>query len=150
MGRYISLERLIEENKDRYYETLEQSSQGWHESKHDPWPYINYMLSILKMAYREFVERVGETKAPRGSKTDLVLAAISRFAGEFTVSQLEQACPGVSRDMIRRVLREQQGATSVNAKAVGLRHGGKRRCVPFSKGNKEGNRGQAQQNFSVR
>ena len=70
--------------------------------------------------------------------------------GEFTVSQLEQACPGVSRDMIRRVLREQQGATSLNAKAVGLRHGGKRRCVPFSKGNKEGNRGQAQQNFSVR
>src|SRR4030042_720847 len=94
-GRYISIERIIEQSKDRYYETLEQSSQGWHEGKHDPWPYINYVLSILKMAYREFAERVGEVKAPRGSKTDLVLAAINRFAGEFTVSQLEQACPGV-------------------------------------------------------
>ena len=41
MGRYISLERLLEENKDRYYETLAQSSQGWHEGKHDPWPYTN-------------------------------------------------------------------------------------------------------------
>src|SRR4030042_6228995 len=43
-GRYISLERIIEENKDRYYETLEQSSQGWHKGKHDPWPYIHYLL----------------------------------------------------------------------------------------------------------
>ncbi len=40
VGRYISLERLIEENKDRYYETLEESSQGWHDGKHDPWPFI--------------------------------------------------------------------------------------------------------------
>ncbi len=85
VGRYISLERLTEENKERYYETLEQSSQGWHEGKHDPWPFINYVLSILKMAYREFAERVGEVKAPRGSKTDLVLAAINRITGEFTV-----------------------------------------------------------------
>jgi Fic family protein len=40
VGRYVSLERVIEENKDRYYETLEQSSQRWHEGTHDPWPYI--------------------------------------------------------------------------------------------------------------
>jgi Fic family protein len=113
VGRYISLERLIEENKDRYYETLEQSSQGWHEGKHDPWPYINYVLSIFKMAYREFAERVGDVKAPRGSKTGLVLAAIDRFSGEFTVSQVEQACPGVSKDMVRRVLRERQNAKAV-------------------------------------
>lgn len=35
VGRYISLERLIEQNKARYYETLEQSSQRWHEGHHD-------------------------------------------------------------------------------------------------------------------
>lgn len=119
VGRYISLERLIEENKDRYYETLEQSSQGWHEGRHDPWPYINYVLSILKMAYREFAERVGEIRAPRGSKTDLVLAAINRFAGEFTVAQVEQSCPGVSRDMVRRVLRAQQSANAIACEGRG-------------------------------
>lgn len=119
VGRYISLERLIEENKDRYYETLEQSSQGWHEGKHDPWPYINYVLSILKTAYREFAERVGEVKAPRGSKTDRVLAAISRHIGEFTISQVEQACPGVSREMVRRVLQAQQAAGAVECQGRG-------------------------------
>ncbi|MBS4096014.1 MAG: Fic family protein [Sulfuricella sp.] len=119
VGRYISLERLIEENKERYYETLEHSSQGWHEGRHDPWPYINYLLSILKLAYREFSERVGEIKAPRGAKTDQVLAAINRFAGEFTVAQVEQACPGVSRDMVRNVLRAQQAAGIIECQGRG-------------------------------
>lgn len=119
VGRYVSLERLVEENKDRYYETLEKSSHGWHEGKHDPWPYINYVLFILKAAYREFAERVGETKAPRGVKTDQVLAAIQQFPGEFSVAQLEIRCPGVSRDMVRRVLREQQAVGKVECQGRG-------------------------------
>ncbi|MEO8007538.1 MAG: Fic family protein, partial [Betaproteobacteria bacterium] len=113
VGRYISLERIIEQNKDRYYETLEQSSQRWHEGRHDPLPYINYLLFILKTAYREFEERVGQVKSPRGAKTELVEAAVNAFAGEFTVSELERACPGVSRDMIRRVLRNLRQAKKV-------------------------------------
>ena len=109
VGRYVSLERIIEQNKERYYETLEKSSQGWHEGKQDPWPYINFMLFILKTAYREFVERVGDTRAPRGSKTELVLSALERLPKEFTLAQLEQACPGVSRELVRRVLNQQKG-----------------------------------------
>jgi len=122
VGRYISLERLVEQNKDRYYETLEQSSQGWHDGRHDPWPYINYVLSIMKSAYREFAERVGELKAPRGAKGDQVRAGIERLAarsGGFTISELEQTCPGVSRDMVRRVLREQQAAGAVECRGRG-------------------------------
>ena len=111
VGRYISLERLIEQNKERYYETLEQSSQGWHVGKHDPWPYINYLLFILKSAYRELVERVGDTQAPRGAKTELVIGAIAALPVEFTLAQLELACPGVSRDMVRRVLNDEKGKT---------------------------------------
>jgi Fic family protein len=108
VGRYISLERLIEQNKERYYETSEQSSQGWHRGEHDPWLYINYILSILKMAYEEFEERLGQIKSPRGAKTDLIEITIKNFAAEFSLSDLERACPGVSRDMVRRVLRDLQ------------------------------------------
>jgi len=109
VGRYVSLERLVEQNKDRYYETLEQSSQDWHAGKHDPWPYINYVLFIVKAAYREFVERVGETSEPRGSKTLLVLEAIGKMTSAFSLTDLERDCPGVSRDMIRRVLNMHKG-----------------------------------------
>ncbi len=108
VGRYLSLERLIEQNKERYYETLEQSSQRWHEGRHDPWPYINYLLFILKSAYREFEERVGQVKSPRGAKTEIIAAAVRAFSGNFTLAELERACPGISRDMIRRVLRDLQ------------------------------------------
>lgn len=62
VGRYISIERLIEQNKPRYYETLEQSSQGWHDGRHDPWPYTNYVLYVLKTAYKEFEDRVGQER----------------------------------------------------------------------------------------
>ncbi len=105
VGRYISLERLIEQNKERYYETLEQSSHGWHEFKHDPWPYINYTLFIIKTAYREFEQRLGELQRPKGEKTSLVLQAIGRTSGPFSVAELRNACPNVSVDMIRRVLK---------------------------------------------
>lgn len=108
VGRYISLEQVIEENKERYYETLRMSSQGWHAGKHDPWPYIGYVLYALKEAYKEFEERVKKTGYPKGEKTQLVHHAIGAARGAFTLAEIEAACPGVSRDMVRKVLKDLQ------------------------------------------
>ncbi len=105
VGRYISLERLIEQHKERYYETLEESSRGWHEGNHNPWPYINYLFFILKEAYKEFENRVGETSAPRGAKTEWVSSAIHRLPDGFRIADLQRECPGVSVDMIRQLLK---------------------------------------------
>jgi Fic family protein len=105
VGRYISLERLIEQNKERYYETLEQSSLGWHEGKHDPWPYINFILSIIRTACLEFEQRIGRMQSPKGEKTRLVLHAINNTFGPFSVAELQNKCPNVSVDMIRRILK---------------------------------------------
>ena len=113
VGRYVSLERVIEENKDRYYKTLEQSSQGWHEGKHDPWPYINYVFYILKSAYREFEERVRQTPSPKGAKAEMVLSAIRRQTGEFRLADIEAACPGVGREWIRSLLADLKNSGKV-------------------------------------
>ncbi len=51
---------------------------------------------------------MGQIASPKGAKTELIISAANSFSGEFTLSDLERACPGVSRDMIRRVLRELQ------------------------------------------
>jgi Fic family protein len=104
VGRYISLERLIEQHKERYYETLKLSSQGWHEGTHDPWPYINHALYTMLDACREFELRVGDTASPRGAKLELVMRAIEGQDGEFRLSDIERACPGVGREWIRRIL----------------------------------------------
>lgn len=102
VGRYISLERLIEQNKDRYYETLKMSSEGWHEGRHNPWHYINFTCFIVKSAYREFEEKLG--KLPH---------AIRSFPGDFSVSDIQHKCPGVGIDMIRRVLKDLQAQGAV-------------------------------------
>jgi Fic family protein len=110
-GRYISLERIIEENKERYYEVLEQSSQRWHEGQHEAWPAINFMLYILTQACKEFEQRLGQLKTPRGEKTALVEETIARQPGLFSLSDLQRACPGVSVDLIRSVLKRLKGAS---------------------------------------
>ena len=103
-GRYISLERLIEQNKERYYEVLEQSSARWHEGRHDPWLTMNFLLFILTQACKEFEQRVGLLKSPRGEKTEAVLAAIDRQVSTFRVAELRSECPGVGVDLIRLLL----------------------------------------------
>jgi Fic family protein len=109
VGHYVSLERLIEDNKERYYETLQLSSKGWHEGKHDPWPYIGFLLFIIKKAYDEFEERAGKIAAPRGEKTVLIESAIVQQTDEFGIADLQKSCPGVGIDLIRKVLKRLKG-----------------------------------------
>ena len=123
VGRFISIEKAIENTKSQYYETLELSSRNWHEGKHDPWPYINYLLFIIKDVYKNFEERVESIKSPRGAKTELVLSTINSISGTFSLSELESKCPGVSRDTIRAVLKQQraQGNFVCQGRGAGAR-----------------------------
>jgi Fic family protein len=103
VGRYISLERLVEQTKDSYYDALARSSAGWHEGCHDALPWFAYFLTTLRMAYREFEERAGRAR-PSGSKADLVAYALETVPGLFGIADLERLCPNVSREMIRVVM----------------------------------------------
>lgn len=115
VGRYISLERLVEDAKEDYYEVLGRSSQRWHEGKHDWQPWASFYLGIIHRAYRLFEERAGQIKTARGAKRQMVEDAVAAFSGPFTLLDLERACPGVSRDMVRRVLRDLQHAGCVTS-----------------------------------
>ena len=106
VGRYISLERIIEESKTTYYETLKHSSQGWHEGEHDSHPWLNYFWGVLLRAYSEFEERVGEIRTTKISKTEQIRMAVERRVAPFAISDIEKECPHISRDMIKLVLRD--------------------------------------------
>jgi len=123
VGRYVSLERLVEQDREGYYESLGTSSQGWHEGVHDLLPWLNYFLSVLHRAYRDFETRAGEVKSPRGAKTALVESAIDQRGAEFSLADILRACPGVSQDMIRRVLRtlQRNGAVRCLGRGPGAR-----------------------------
>ena len=123
VGRYISLERIFEESKESYYETLEASSQGWHESAHNISPWLDYFWGALLRAYKEFEERVGTIERGRGAKGDRVRAEILKRNLPFSISEIEEACPGVSRDMVRVVLRamKSQGLITPTGKGRGAK-----------------------------
>lgn len=105
VGRFISLERIFEESKESYYETLEASSTGWHTAAHDVAPWLDYFWGALLRAYKEFEDRVGKIERGRGAKGERVRAEILKRQLPFSISDIEEACPGVSRDMVRVVLR---------------------------------------------
>jgi Fic family protein len=119
VGRYISLERVIEESRDTYYEALELSSVGWHEGQHDPFPWLDYFWGVLLRAYGEFRDRAGRLLTTRGSKTALIEGAVERRIRPFAISDIENDCPGVSRDMIRHVLRRMRDEGRVQVKGRG-------------------------------
>lgn len=112
-GHYVSLERIIEQSKDRYYDTLKTGSQGWHDGKHNPWPYINYLLFTLKTLYQEFESRYANTSLPLGEKTETVRQAVAQFKEAFHITELHKQCPEVSLDMIRKVLKEMRQAHEI-------------------------------------
>jgi hypothetical protein len=105
VGRYISLERIIEQTKESYYEVLQKSSTGWHDGGHDITPcWFNYLLSTIRTGYREFEERAERQRPARGSKVDLINYALENVPSPFGISDVQRLCPNVSRDRIRVVM----------------------------------------------
>jgi Fic family protein len=123
VGRFISLERIFEESKESYYETLEASSQGWHEGAQNIAPWLDYFWGALLRAYKEFEARVGTIERGRGAKGDRVRAEIRKRKLPFSISEIEEACPGISRDMVRLVLRtmKAEGLIAPTGKGRGAR-----------------------------
>jgi Fic family protein len=114
VGRYVSLEQVIEETREGYYDSLFASSQGWHEAEHSLLPWWEYFLGVAVLAtYRRLDERVGQVTSRRGAKQQMVLAAIGRLPETFQYADVARACPGVSRPTIQRAMRKLRDAGEI-------------------------------------
>ena len=106
VGKYISIERLIADSKETYYEALQVSSTGWHEGTNDYLPFVRYMLGIVVAAYREFTSRV-DILITRGlSKPERVREIIRNTTGRITKTQIMKQCPDISQKTVERALKE--------------------------------------------
>jgi len=105
VARYISLERLVEESKDEYYDVLAECSQGWHDGKSEIVPWWNYFMSVLRRAYKEFERQVESTEA-RPAKSDLIRQTVLAQVEQFTLGDLAAQLPAVSPQLIKKVLAE--------------------------------------------
>lgn len=75
----------------------------------------------LKLAYGEFEDKAGQLKSPKGAKTELITSAMTHLPERFTLVDIERICPGVSRDMVRKVLKDMQkeGAIACSGRGPG-------------------------------
>jgi Fic family protein len=104
VGRYVSLERLVQDSSDAHYEAVGAAGIGWHTGEHDITPWLEYFLGIVAAAYKEFESRVGVV-AGRGSKREAIRQFVRQsIAEEFTVADVRRAAPAASQSYISKTL----------------------------------------------
>ena len=104
VGKYISLEKVIEQSKETYYETLQQSSFGWHENENDYAPFVRYLLGTIVAAYRDFSDRVQFLTTKGLSKPDRIRELIKTTLGKITKTEIMEKCPDISQATVQRTL----------------------------------------------
>ena len=106
VGKYISLEKLIEQSKETYYETLQQSSIQWNSCSNNYVPFLRYMLGIILKSYREFENRVEHIVSGKLNKADRIKLLFEQKLGKISKADIANACPDISISMIERTLKE--------------------------------------------
>ena len=105
VGKYISLEMLIENSKSEYYEALRASSDLWHENANDARPFVEYILGIVLKAYRELESRVEGLVNTRMSKAERIRAVFSSTLGKISKKDILLKCPDISVAMVELTLK---------------------------------------------
>lgn len=108
VGKYVSIEKMIETTKESYYETLQESSVGWHEDENDYVPFVKYMLGVVVASYREFSSRVKLLTTAGLSKGNRIGEVIKQTVGTITKADIMKKCPDISQITIQRALIELQ------------------------------------------
>lgn len=106
VGKYISLEMIIEETKDIYYEELQASSENWHSRTNDELPFIKYMLSVIYKAYSECDERFKLISEKSLTSTERVMKVFENSLEPLSKSDIAILCPDISKRTIERALKE--------------------------------------------
>ena len=106
VGKYISIERMIENSKELYYECLRESSENWYENKNDYVPFVKYMLGVIVGAYREFSSRIKLLITQNISKPERIEEIIKNTLGTITKKEIAEKCPDISVVTIQRTLAE--------------------------------------------
>lgn len=104
VGMYISIEKLMEQTKETYYKTLQESALNWQEGNRQDRPFVRYMLGILAAVYKEFSSRAQFFAAKSLSKSERVKEIVRGSFRKITRAQIMEQCPDISRVTVERTL----------------------------------------------
>ncbi len=106
VGKYISIEMIIERTKKTYYDSLENCTVGWHDNENSYLSFIKCMLGVFLMAYEKFDERykimLNKTMTPE----ERVYQVIDKSLSPLSKSDIVILCPEISKKTIERALNQ--------------------------------------------
>lgn len=104
VGKYISIEKIIENTKDSYYFALRQSSENWQDGTNDYMPFAKYMLGVIFAAYRDLSDRIKLLCDKDVSKPDMIENYIQNKLGKVTKTEIMKEFPDISQVTVQRTL----------------------------------------------
>jgi Fic family protein len=104
VGKYISLEKIVEATKETYYETLEAGSVGWQKGKNEILPFTAYFLEVLLRAYREFEDRVSLMSNRSLSKPERIRTLFAGTLGRLSKQDILDRFPDTSISTVEAAL----------------------------------------------
>ena len=119
VGRYISLEKLVMDSQETYYDALAASTTDWHEEEHSILPWLQYFVGIMVAAYDRFESNAGVVTG-RGSKSEAIKTFIrASVSEEFSIDDIRAQVPSASDSLIRKVLHDLRDTAAVKAQSGG-------------------------------
>ena len=113
VGKYISIEKSIEETKSSYYQALKDCSEQWMNNKNDYLPFLEYFLGIILKDYREFNERLSMVNQSDLPVDQLVLKTIRQALKPLSIKELNNFIPQYSEITIRRAVKKLRDANKL-------------------------------------
>lgn len=113
IGKFISLEMLIEQSKETYYESLQASSVNWLENGQNYTPFIRYLLGVILKAYENFSERFELVLDHDSTPIDRVVETLNRTFEPLSRADLQALLPSISQRTIERALSDLQNKKKI-------------------------------------
>jgi Fic family protein len=119
VGKYISVEMLIEKTKYTYYDALKACSADWHEGTNDYLPFVRYYLGVVLNAYKEFASRIEYLSIKSLSKPQRIESVLKNHLGSMTMSELQSRCPDISYSTMSKTLNALQANGKIKRISAG-------------------------------
>jgi Fic family protein len=104
--RYVAVEGLVDRTSDEYYASLKASTEGWHEGRHDVWPWLTYLIERIAEGYRTFDELAQQVERPGSKAARVERQVVELGPSVFSRDDVRAALPDVGDATITRVLKK--------------------------------------------
>lgn len=104
VGKYLSIEMIIENTKETYYEVLYDSSIGWQEENNRYFTFVKYYLEVILRAYKEFSTRVELFQDRSLTKQERIRKLFDDTLQKLSKRVILEKCPDISTSTVELAL----------------------------------------------